>query len=207
MRLCDIGNSYFHFWDDGRMWHEPVTTTPRAEGVIYAASVNPDGLQRLRASGAEVIDIAPWVELPGAYPGLGVDRALACLGVGHGVVIDAGSAITVDIIREGVYEGGFVLPGLNAWQRALAGISSVLDYPLNRPVAKDRLPSSTAEGVIYGVAAPLQAWLWLHAKGLMIVGTGGSSEWLRQTIEGITIVQDLIFQGMIKVIRTKGVVC
>ena len=42
-----------------------------------------------------------------SYEGLGIDR-LACSFQDNCVIVDAGSAITVDIMEEGIHKGGFI---------------------------------------------------------------------------------------------------
>lgn len=43
---------------------------------------------------------------------MGLDRKIACAGLSDAVIVDAGSAVTVDIMKEGVHQGGIILPGL-----------------------------------------------------------------------------------------------
>lgn len=55
---------------------------------------------------------------------LGVDRlanvaGLVALGLRDAVAIDAGTAITVDVLRGGVLTGGLILPGVRLWSAAL----------------------------------------------------------------------------------------
>ena len=49
MILCDIGNSFYHFYKDGAIWREPVSSTPvvSESETIYTVSVNPSALFRL----------------------------------------------------------------------------------------------------------------------------------------------------------------
>jgi type III pantothenate kinase len=55
---------------------------------------------------------------------LGVDRmaniaGLVALGIRRGVVVDAGTAITVDVLRSATHAGGLILPGRRLWAAAL----------------------------------------------------------------------------------------
>ena len=65
---------------------------------------------------------------------MGVDRWLAMLGARAGfreplVVIDAGSALTVDLVSEdGLHEGGYILPGVGMMERSLLNDTQRVRY-------------------------------------------------------------------------------
>lgn len=122
---------------EGALTLEAVSTLPAGPGALYLSSVlHPD-----RESGLiTVLEARGWAltyraasahTFPGLVPGyheptrLGVDRWLALVALKArgrlpAVVIDAGSALTVDCVTaEGVHEGGWIVPGLTLGQRAL----------------------------------------------------------------------------------------
>ena len=45
---------------------------------------------------------------------MGVDRRALCLSHENGIFVDAGSAITVDVVEEGRYQGGYIFPGFES---------------------------------------------------------------------------------------------
>ena len=71
---------------------------------------------------------------------LGVDRWLAMVAAwqcapGAVAVVDAGTAITVDLVDgEGQHQGGYIVPGIGLMRRSLAG--ETRDLPLPQPVAR-----------------------------------------------------------------------
>ncbi len=82
----------------------------------------------VRAEFAEVTENAGGVTCLYKEPvRMGVDRWLALLAARHRtqapvVVVDAGSAVTVDLLsRDGVHVGGYILPGFSMQQSALLG--------------------------------------------------------------------------------------
>ena len=82
----------------------------------------------VRAEFAEVTENAGGVTCLYEEPvRMGVDRWLALLAARHitktpVVVVDAGSAVTVDLLsRDGVHVGGYILPGFSMQQSALLG--------------------------------------------------------------------------------------
>ena len=88
---------------------------------------------------------------------MGVDRWLAMLGAWHPrkervCVVDAGSALTIDIVAaDGRHEGGYILPGVALMQRALRRDTQRVRFD-EPPSAVLRPGCSTAEAVGHGTA-------------------------------------------------------
>jgi type III pantothenate kinase len=157
---------------------------------------------------ARIADTAPrWVDLSGRrclktrYRGLGIDREAACLGVWDGIVIDAGSAITVDVMEEGVHRGGWIWPGLAASRRAYAEISPVLDRPPVQSVALEEVPMDTDAAVGFGIFAPIACVVERFRKGKRVVVTGGDAEIVASVIPGAIVDETVVFEGMKKMIQ------
>lgn len=146
-------------------------------------------------------DIAGQLVLDGAYEGMGVDRKALCLSHSHGIFVDAGSAITVDKMLDGVYQGGYILPGMHAYRNAYAEISPVLDVVLDREVRLEILPKSTRQSVSFGTIAPVIASIEKIMGDLPVYCTGGDGKWLSQYFEQAVFDEALLFQGMIKMIQ------
>jgi len=86
---------------------------------------------------------------------LGVDRWLAIVEawhrVGAAIVIDCGSALTIDVVsREGVHGGGYIVPGLNMLQASLVSGTGAIRV---EAVEEDSLAPgvSTSECVRHGI--------------------------------------------------------
>ena len=190
--LCDIGNTRVHFFDGRRVWHvahdeleryrdaavDYICVSPKAKKVV-------ERFERWR-------DLEPCLELETGYEGLGADRKALCMAIDDGVVVDAGSAVTVDVVRGGRHQGGFIYPGLAAMRRAYASISGVLDHPIQKPPS--RLPQKTAEAISYGALRPLA--LAISELGGPVVVTGGDGELLASLIPGARYDEALIFKGL-----------
>lgn len=89
---------------------------------------------------------------------LGIDRFLGCLGAYSQehesvVVVDAGSACTIDIMNaEGVYQGGVIMPGLQSILNIFK--SSAPELPLVETEIPIRFPGkSTTESLQWGQVA------------------------------------------------------
>jgi type III pantothenate kinase len=138
---------------------------------------------------------------------MGVDRWLAMLGgrqrlAGRFAVIDAGSALTVDLVDEsGLHEGGYIVPGVGLMERAL-----LLDTDRVRfaeDVGYTLEPGrSTAEAVRHGIAAAQAGAvaLVLERSGLdpeRRLFCGGGAPALMQLLDiHRGHVPDLVFEGL-----------
>lgn len=139
---------------------------------------------------------------------MGVDRWLAMIGAreraaGRLCVVDAGSALTVDLVAaDGLHEGGYIIPGPALMERAL-----LLDTDRVRfddPVGYGLTPGhSTAEAVRHGIALAQAGAVALalqragedNPPSLLFCGGGG--ETLMQLLgRGGLWVPDLVFEGL-----------
>lgn len=203
MILCDIGNSFYHFYKDGRVWKQSVDSVPELNDgeEIFVVSVNDAALAAL-AKRYDVENISDMLRIDSDYVGLGADRAFACYAVHDGVVIDAGSAITVDIMQGGFHLGGFILPGISTLAESYAKISKKLDVGFNMGVALAALPQNTKDAISYGTLMSVIAPIKEASRGKFIYFTGGDGKFLSRFFEDRSAVDDtLIFKGMLKLIK------
>jgi len=148
---------------------------------------------------------------------LGTDRicdALACAALFKGkscVIIDAGTAITVDYLRDGkVFEGGAILPGYTMQFGALHTKTDALPLIDTDNLNSISIPStSTANcikaGVLYGTAGAVDRCIEeclsvngndINRNNVSIIATGGSWEPIRQLIKhNVTTIPDLTLIG------------
>lgn len=152
MILCDIGNTFLHFYYRGRIWKEEKTKlTPKdSKELIMYISVNEDSTNTLLYAHPRCFDLTPYLNIDTNYKGLGIDRIAACKAISDGVIVDAGSAITVDIMQQGIHLGGFIMPGIAKYRKMFSSIS-VLDCEMNLGVDLDTFPQNTRDAVSYGM--------------------------------------------------------
>jgi len=138
---------------------------------------------------------------------MGVDRWLAMLGArqrerGRLCVVDAGSALTIDIVgASGRHEGGYIIPGAALMERAL-----LLDTDRVRFEEDEGYGlapgTSTASAVRHGIAvAQVGAVSTVLAQaggnGIALFFCGGSGEQLMTLLQqGGEWVPDLVFEGL-----------
>ena len=138
---------------------------------------------------------------------MGVDRWLAMLGAqrripGRFAVIDAGSALTIDIVdASGRHEGGYIIPGPVLMERALlldtdrVRFADRVDYELHPG-------QSTAEAVGHGVALAQAGSVKLALERAGIASThrvycGGGAKALMRLLGAEEVhAPDLVFEGL-----------
>lgn len=155
-----------------------------------------------------------------ADPGcMGVDRWLAMVAAfndypGGVIIVDAGTALTVDYVRpDGLHLGGYILPGRQLMLRSLGGDTANVRFRTEGvgPVAPG---SSTGECVNNGIG-----WLWsavadrlcedarTHGLGTIVV-TGGDADVFTQYLGARGILEeDLVFRGMDRVFADAAFRC
>jgi type III pantothenate kinase len=149
-----------------------------------------------------------------AYPvatGLGVDRWLCLLGAAarvkqDAVIIDAGSAITIDLLRaDGQHLGGAILAGFNTSLARFKAIMRKADFD-HPDIAKTDEPGCSTEACINIDYLPTDAEIvrqlvdrWfgrLAADAVLIVSGGDASLIDRHEGHRHLIMPDLVFHGM-----------
>lgn len=152
---------------------------------------------------------------------LGADRWMAMQGaLSHTsdpfVVIDLGTAITVDPVMEGKHLGGFIVPGLTSLRCALSKDTADLNLFLepsadNATEQSSLLPTTTEMAILAGtmymcasflnqVIADLNSQLKTELKVFL---TGGDAKQFKHLIDAKTFVEeDLVLQGMVSVVES-----
>ncbi|SFV65586.1 Pantothenate kinase type III, CoaX-like [hydrothermal vent metagenome] len=200
MLLCDIGNTSYHFLDKERDFKESVATfdPSSVKQKVYFISVNAQVSAKL-ASLENWIDLSLFVDKSRYYESMGIDRVVATMGIENALVVDAGSAITVDMVKNGVFCGGFIYPGVNAMQKTYANISPALAYSFNFECDLDIMPKNSQDAISYGYLKTL--YLELISHNLPIILTGGDASKLKKIFRDAKIDAQLIFNSMKKIIK------
>ncbi len=207
MLLLDIGNSSIKLrGEDGAIVRRSPEGFDYPEEPFCYINVNPTQ-ERTVAALPHARDLGGLFRFESRYAGMGVDRIAACYTIEEGVVVDAGSAVTVDLMRGGGHAGGFIMPGFSATKACFANISSRLRYDPDETVPLDALPQNTADALRYATIKPLLLMIADTAEGLPIYLTGGDARRIAYYLEDATVIEDLVFRGMEKVIKESGITC
>jgi type III pantothenate kinase len=205
MLFADIGNTHFHIYDGEKVEHllyDTAIEKYKNETLTYI-SVK----QQLSSEIAEIKkwkNISSLMKIEGEYATMGVDRKALCLSHENGLFIDAGSAITVDIVEEGVYLGGYIFPGISAMLDSYKNISPALESTLNKNISLLQLPTTTKDGISYGIIASIKALIDKHSKGKTLYFTGGDGQFLSSFFEEAVSDELLVFNGMQKAIQLES---
>ncbi len=205
MILCDIGNTTVDLYRNGQRAKTAVEEFDPASvsGEVYFISVNGAFSERLKAH-PNWHDLSHAVAWGNYYPTMGIDRIAACEAIEEGIVVDAGSAITVDVMQNGLHQGGFISLGLRAAQEAYARLSPALAVSWNFEVDLAKMAKNTQDAVSIGFLAPLVGQI--KRLGGPVYLTGGDARTLSRFFPDAVVDEELIFKGMKKLIE-KGRVC
>lgn len=146
--------------------------------------------------------------LPTAYDDptkLGIDRWLGVLaakamGDGPALVVDAGTAITVDVLtRQGMHAGGYILPGLKMQQAALAAETVRVKFP-QADWSEQSLGTNTAAAVGHGSIRSICALVREMAHDMALAPriylTGGDAQDLARFLPEAQVIDNLLLVGM-----------
>lgn len=216
--IIDVGNTsikYTAFDADNVLWQVRDDEITKQQDffpdAIYFASVRSaeegDTLQQSlkkdypRAlwvelnSGAEVCGVRNAYQEPHR---LGVDRWLTVVASyhlfgGNVVVVDAGTAIKVDMVdKTGQHLGGYITPGLAMMESALLSKTARIRYAPNEKIVKEGLPDSTARAVsegCYEMALGFLERVHKEYRHFTWVVTGGDARSLLSAL-GVSVSQE-----------------
>ncbi len=164
-----------------------ASVNPAANAVIDSALERLGIYRRFIRSGVDRV-IRHRLDTPATT---GVDRLLAALAAGkrhfpdapHGyAVVQCGSAATIDVVdAEGIFLGGYILPGPNLWLHGLSHAAQLPDLT-SQPLDWTRVDpgTNTRDAILHGLALCLPSavasaaiFLDTAGSGLPTVATGG----------------------------------
>lgn len=137
---------------------------------------------------------------------LGADRWMAILAAYNDCgaaccVVDAGTAITLDVVAEsGCHEGGYIVPGMSLQRRKLEESTSIRLFAL--PDWSDvSLGVCTNSAVQNGIVSMVSDWIACESRGRgKLYLTGGDAEFLSRRLEVLRVehrvVPDLVLNGL-----------
>jgi len=202
--LCDIGNTTFHFLVQGK--HKKyflAEKIPKFKEDIFFISVNEKATKKLLKKNPQAKDISSFVDFKTKYLGMGIDRKVNCLSTKDGIIVDAGSAITVDIIENFCHKGGFILLGVHSFLKSYKKISKKLKVKkvdFEKDINLDKIPLQTKDAILYALMKSIILPIKEISSNKNIIFTGGDGEFLSRFFENSQYKQDLIFENMKRII-------
>ncbi len=209
--LFDIGSTRVKIFHNGEI-HYLLSNNFNPElfdnsEQIYYSNVNPkfkDKLKHLK----NWIDIGSMFEINTNYQWLGTDRKLAIYDIDDGIIVDFGTAITVDVVQHKKHIGGYIFLGFNKYFDEVRESFPHINFSENNNCdCEDNLPNSSACAIFCGFLAPIIFLLKeLQEKyKIKIIVTGGDSNKFVNSVKNlnleININNNLIFNNMIKILQ------
>lgn len=209
MILCDIGNTTFHFKNKKKDFRINIKKNIKnkidSSKPIYFISVNEKATKKLQKNYQNIINLKDLINFKTSYNGMGIDRVVVCDYISNGIIVDIGSAITVDIMKNKVHKGGFILPGLSSYKNAYPKISKKLLFKFNRDINLDKIPMDTSNAISFAVinSIVLPIIKVYEEYKLPIYFTGGDANKILKYFKNQKIIykKDLIFKSMKKIIN------
>ncbi len=204
MYLVDVGNTNIKIYHDGEVSVQKADSSVHfPEEKFYYICVNSDYHDRLKNL-TMAINLEDFIKFETSYVGMGIDRKIVCKALPDGVIIDAGSAITVDVMRAGKHQGGFIMIGLRAMQKSFATISDALIYELDEKIDLKSLPQNTQDALNYATFHSVVSAIKAVQGDLPLLFCGGDGEKLMHFFKGASYHNSLVFEGMKEVIKESG---
>ena len=199
MLLCDIGNTSYHFYNNDKDFKKDTNSFNPCDikEKVFYISVNQKASQKLKQLN-NWIDLSIYVDKTKYYPTIGIDRIIACEAISNGVIVDAGSAITVDVVKDNIFQGGFIYPGLTSMNQAYRDISTLLDYSFNFELDLTKLPKNSRDAISYGYLKTLYSEVISYDMNIYL--TGGDAKNFKKIFSNATVDEVLIFRGMKKIL-------
>lgn len=149
---------------------------------------------------------------------LGVDRWLAMLEawnrVGDAVIVDCGSALTLDAVdASGMHQGGYIVPGLGMLRQSLAAGTAEVQVAEDDPARALAPGRNTAEGVRHGILRMTVAFIRDGVvelrRGLAdtcrVFLTGGDAHYIAPLLDlEAEVAPELVLDGLERVMRRRG---
>ena len=197
MLLADIGNSRVHIYDGEKvvhLSHQEAMEQYCNQKLKYITVKHQ--LKKELESLEKWENISELMQIEGQYLTMGIDRKALSLSHKTGIFVSAGSAITVDVVEEGRYLGGFLLPGVKAYIEAYASISPALKTELNPKVSLEALPKTTQDAISFGIISSIKTLIEKYQTDKKLYISGGDGKLLSQFFTNAIFDETLIFQGM-----------
>jgi type III pantothenate kinase len=207
MILCDIGNTTYHFLQNKKLLKSNIKNNlPILEQNqdIYFISVNEFASNKLLNKYPNAININNYFSLDTLFSNtMGIDRVVACSYISNSIIVDSGSAITVDIMKDSIHLGGFIMPGIDALKSSYPNISSKLEFNFQYNINLDNIPLNTNDAINYAIINMIISPIKDIQKkyNLDIIFTGENSKLIQKHFKNSKFDETLLFDSMKNAIR------
>jgi type III pantothenate kinase len=193
--LCDIGHTSANCFRNGESFKIDIDSfNPESFGdrVIYI-NVN----QKFKNFPDHWIDLQPYVESDTEYKTLGIDRQVAIFGERNRVIVDFGSAVTIDVISDR-HIGGYIMLGRDEVVRGFQRKTPHLKFKRKTILDLGEVPMVSEDALYYGFYHQTATFIESISKqhDLPITITGGYADEFLPLLKEAEIRKNLIFEKM-----------
>ena len=197
-------------WDEYKSLRRAIVASTAADTRCVAELLRSRGIFTLEMTQSTPVPIKNGYLTPET---LGVDRLAAAVGavdmVGEDcLIVDFGSAITVDLVENGVFRGGNIAPGMAMRFRALH------DYTLRLPecgptdeilevgtTTQKAIEQGVMQGIIYEIEGYISHFCKKNVK-LSLIFTGGDAKYFVKRIKNAIFAKyDLVICGLNRILE------
>jgi type III pantothenate kinase len=201
--LADIGHTNAKLWRNGKV--ETVSLRnfkpENIKQTFYFISVNKSYQSRFEK-------LKNWINLENfsnsqtTYETLGVDRKIAIHDLENGIIVDMGSAITIDIVKSQKHLGGYILLGKESLMLSFKDKIPHLNF--GNSLCDEVLPNKTEDALTCGFYHPLVSLIReLESRyKVEVIFTGGDSTDMKNFFPKAIFNKNLLFHNMIKIVET-----
>jgi type III pantothenate kinase len=216
--FIDIGNSAVKWRsDDSEVFTEGVDLfssklLPKADLVWVSAVAHPNIVQAIKTQFSNVKLVEPlkqYGKLTLSYDDpskLGIDRFLAMLAALERfpnpplLVIDAGSAVTFDVIdAKGMHQGGLIMPGIRALRESFAKFSTN-DLSINTSELKNSTEGAWQSGthamLVSAVNSQIHNFELKYPGGVITICGGIVKEIIKELPVSVKSFDNLVLDGL-----------
>jgi len=199
--LSDIGNTNVKIWRDEGIEIYPLSKfqPTTIKDKIYFISVNREFSKRVKNL-SNWIDISYLFQIETEYKTLGIDRVVAIYGCQNGIIVDVGSAVTIDIIQDKRHIGGYILLGKEATFQAFQKKAPHLKIEDREILPFEEIPLFSEDAIFSGFFHSIANFVISLQNRYSIKKTtitGGDGEKIYKLIDGAVLKKDLIFKNMV----------
>ncbi len=233
--IIDIGNSFVKVAimdGDEILWKERYSSPQEfdalaikgrwpqiARAIVASTAVDTLSVaEALREAGIEVLEMNSLTPVPigneyATPETLGVDRlaaavaAVQVMGCRNCIIVDFGSAITIDFVKDGIYRGGNISPGVEMRFRALHDYTKRLPkcQPTDEVLEMGSTTSQAIEqGVMQGIENEIRGYIEAFCKKnakISIIFAGGDAIFFDKRIKNAIFAKcDLVITGLNRIL-------
>ena len=188
--------------------------------IVASTGADTEGVAEiLRAEGLRALEMTSLTPTPIANDylspqTLGVDRLAAAVGVVEVMgcrdclIVDFGTAITIDLVEDGVFRGGNISPGMTTRFRALHDYTERLPecsateqiLPIGRSTC-EAIEQGVMQGIVNEIEGYISRFMQVNAK-LSLIFTGGDAKYFVKRIKNAKFAKcDLVFCGLNRILE------